>query len=49
MVACEQCAIWYHGNCVGATEEIIRQMEDKNEPFICPTCKKPGVVKFKFE
>ena len=41
MLACDQCGLWYHGDCVGISEEIALDKQDT--PFICPNCEEPGI------
>ena len=41
MICCDRCNEWYHGDCVGITPSVGRQMETDAEEFICPTCSSP--------
>lgn len=41
MISCDQCGEWYHGKCVGVTE----QDANEEECYICQTCEKPGAFK----
>ena len=34
MVGCDQCNDWFHGDCVGLTEEAASELEE----YICPRC-----------
>ena len=44
MIACDQCGSWFHGSCVGINEEMAEDMEKENLPFVCPECKKLGIL-----
>ncbi|KAL4705133.1 hypothetical protein ACJJTC_018704 [Scirpophaga incertulas] len=35
-VGCEHCSNWFHGDCVGVTEEMSKTMEE----YICPDCRR---------
>ncbi|XP_049867331.1 nucleosome-remodeling factor subunit NURF301 [Pectinophora gossypiella] len=35
-VGCEHCSNWFHGNCVGVTEEMSKTMEE----YVCPDCRR---------
>lgn len=37
MIACDVCNEWYHGDCVGMTEDEGRLLED--EQYVCPFCR----------
>jgi len=44
MIACDQCGSWFHGNCMEINEDMAASMEMENIPFVCPECKKPGML-----
>lgn len=44
MIACDQCASWFHGSCMGINEYVAALMEMENIPFECPECWKPGIL-----
>jgi len=46
MIACDQCGIWFHGNCVEVSEEDAELMKEENVAFVCCECKKPGTTVF---
>ena len=46
MVACDQCAIYYHGDCIRETEDSIANLEENNLLFVCPPDKTPGMTVF---
>ncbi|KAJ8725630.1 hypothetical protein PYW08_003813 [Mythimna loreyi] len=35
-VGCEHCSNWFHGDCVGVTEEMSKTMEE----YVCPDCRR---------
>ncbi|CAG9783721.1 unnamed protein product [Diatraea saccharalis] len=35
-VGCERCSNWFHGDCVGVTEEMSKTMEE----YVCPDCRR---------
>ena len=38
MYQCDSCPEWYHGDCVGMTNELNQKMEQEGKNFICPKC-----------
>ena len=38
MIRCDLCEEWFHGDCVGITPAVGRQMEEHADEFICPNC-----------
>ena len=37
-VSCSQCDGRFHGHCVNITTKIYEQMDELEEPWICPHC-----------
>ena len=35
-VGCEHCSNWFHGDCVGVTEEMSKTMEE----YVCSECRR---------
>lgn len=35
-VGCEHCSNWFHGDCVGVTEEMSKSMEE----YVCAECRR---------
>lgn len=42
MLACDHCNKWFHGKCVGITEESARRGE--HSTYVCPSCVRSGGV-----
>lgn len=42
MICCDQCGEWFHGDCIGITEEEGNKMADNDVSFICHECRKSG-------
>ena len=40
MIYCDQCGEWFHGDCIGITEEEGNKMADNDVSFICHECRK---------
>lgn len=47
MISCDQCQEWYHGDCVGITVQLGKQMERRGEEYVCPKCKNKSSKKQK--
>ena len=45
-ISCSQCDDRFHGHCVYITPEIYQQMDEFEEPWICPRClnKEPPIA-----
>ena len=41
MIACDYCGGWYHGDCVGVTEDTASHIET----YKCPACTAAGVLR----
>merc|ERR1739838_1246359 len=39
MICCDLCDEWYHGECVGITKAMGRDMEKYGVDYVCPKCK----------
>ncbi|XP_067118170.1 PHD finger protein 3 isoform X2 [Centruroides vittatus] len=38
MIQCDHCEDWFHGNCVGVTQQQGRQLEKSKKEWWCPRC-----------
>lgn len=38
MICCDRCEEWFHGDCVGISENRGRLLERNGEDYICPNC-----------
>ncbi|PSN57524.1 hypothetical protein C0J52_01640 [Blattella germanica] len=47
MICCDSCEDWFHGQCVGVTKSIGKQMEESGLEWVCPNCTKKKEVEGK--
>ena len=38
MICCDKCEDWFHGQCVGLTRAMGKELEKKGLDWICPKC-----------
>lgn len=43
MICCDSCEEWFHGQCVGVSKALGRQMEQQGKEWQCPNCQKTKV------
>ena len=45
-IQCDSCEIWIHARCDGIDTEKLAKLEENDEKYVCPICrkKKAGVV-----
>lgn len=43
MICCGQCGEWYHGECVGVSQQNAADLGDEI-PYICQMCKNTGKI-----
>ena len=39
MICCDSCQHWYHGNCIGISMKVGKEMEETGVEWFCPKCK----------
>lgn len=38
MICCDSCHIWFHGACIGLSDQKMNEMGDQNKEYICSKC-----------
>lgn len=40
IICCDECSKWFHGKCVGVSKPFGREIEERQNNWICPQCAK---------